>query len=162
MKATLLNAQELMNFLDYRRDEGAFYWKVSTGRVSAGKRAGNYSGSHVSVQVMGRRYYIHRLVWLFEKGEWPTQEIDHINGDPHDNRIENLRDVTRAVNQQNRRASQRNNKLGALGVHEHKGKFRVFIKVNGKTKNVGQFKTLSEANDAYICAKRLIHEGCTL
>lgn len=162
MNIVLHNAQQFMKLLDYRRDEGAFYWRVSVGRVSAGTRAGNYSGAHVSVQVMGRRYFVHRLVWLFEHGEWPAQEIDHINGDPHDNRVENLRDMPRRVNQQNRRVAQRNNKLGVLGVHEHKGRFRAFIKVDGKTKVVGQFDTLREANDAYLNAKRLIHEGCTL
>lgn len=162
MNIVLHNAQDFERFLDYRREEGAFYWKVSAGRVPAGQKAGNYSGTHVSVQIMGRRYFVHRLVWLFERGAWPCYEIDHINGDPRDNRIGNLRDVPRQVNQQNRRSAQANNKLGVLGVCEHKGRFRAYISINGKTTSIGQFATLREAEDAYLNTKRHIHAGCTL
>ena len=45
--------------------------------------------------------YLHHAVWAVCKGRWPEQQIDHVNGDKHDNSIENLREVSGSENKMN-------------------------------------------------------------
>ena len=84
-----------------------------------------------------------RVVWTWCTGSWPIHEIDHINHDPTDNRIRNLRDVTCRVNQQNRR-----NFAGAYWNKEHRH-WRAQINIDGVNTYLGSFKTKEEAQAAY-------------
>jgi len=88
----------------------------------------------------------HRVIWLMVYGEWPQKEIDHINGDPSDNRIENLREVDRALNMQNRRMHS-NNSSGVCGVTFRKADnlWCASIKVHGEKRVQKAFKTKDEA-----------------
>ena len=96
-------------------------------------------------------------------GEWPADEVDHINGDSTDNRLCNLRSVSREVNQENIRRAKRNSKTGLLGVmHTRGGKYRSAIRVRGVFHHLGHFDTAEQAHAAYVEAKRRLHEGCTL
>lgn len=81
-------------------DSGEFYWEVPTSvRVKKGDLVGTLrSDGYISTQFYGKNYKVHRLVWLWHHGCLPKHTIDHINGVRHDNRINNLRDVTDAVN----------------------------------------------------------------
>jgi hypothetical protein len=107
-------------------------------------------------------YEEHRLVWLYHTGEWPDNPIDHINGNPKDNRIENLRSVSHVVNMQNQRRAMSTSKTGLLGAFPWKGKFLAQITVDGRIRNLGVFKTAQEAHEAYVKAKREFHDGCTI
>lgn len=62
--------------------------------------------------ILGKTYRAHRIIWLLHYKKWPKAVIDHINGDPSDNRIINLRDVPQAENARNTKAS----RLNAGGV----------------------------------------------
>jgi hypothetical protein len=108
----------------------------------------------------------HRLAWLYVTGSWPTHVIDHINGNPADNRFANLRDVTPQVNTHNQRRATKGRKTGSLlGAQwiPAKQKWRAVIKHNSRVTYVGLFGTEQEAHAAYVAAKRVIHkEGCTL
>jgi hypothetical protein len=117
-----------------------------------------------SISIDGTSYLEHHLVWLIHRGAWPTRFIDHINGDPSDNRIENLREVTQAENIQNQRRGQKSNKsTGLLGVTlRPNGRATSRIWVNGKNLFLGNFDTPDEAQRAYIDAKRKLHPGNTL
>lgn len=133
--------------------------------VRAGKAMGHVtSRGYVACYIRGARHRLHRLIWLHQRGEWPTADIDHINGDPLDNRIENLRDVSKHINQQNRQGPMRTNKLGMLGVYfeASSGTYRASIWVNGRTKNIGRYPTPELAQAAHLDAKRRLHEGNTL
>lgn len=110
----------------------------------------------------GKRFAAHRVAWLLHYGHWPEHEIDHINGDKSDNRIDNLRDVPHQLNVQNLRASTSSSSTGILGVGPKNGKWRARILKQGKTHYLGTFDTKEEAQNAYVAAKRKHHEGCTI
>jgi len=103
------------------------------------------------------------MAWLYMTGSWPAAEIDHRNGNKSDNRWENLRDVQPVVNQQNKRRAQSNSKTGFLGVMvSGDGRFCARIRVNGRNKHLGSFRSPELAHAAYLMAKRELHEGGTL
>jgi hypothetical protein len=91
--------------------------------------------------------------------------IDHINGNPLDNRFKNLRLSNHKLNGQNQKAYRPKNKstqlLGASWHKRHK-RFISFIKVDGKRKHLGYFDTAEEAHAAYITAKRILHPAGNL
>jgi len=89
--------------------------------------------------------------------------LDHINGVRSDNRLENLRDASDTLNAENKHVAQKNSKTGLLGVTVHDAThFRARIQVKGCYADLGLFKTPEAAHAAYIKAKRLLHEGCTI
>lgn len=143
--------------LRHARNAGRF------GRIKAGAIAGTeHPRGYIAVKFDGRPVLAHRLVWLMIHGAWPIGEIDHIDGNKRNNRPSNLRDVSHAVNQQNRRNPQKNNATGMLGVIKQGKRYWSSVRFNGKTHFVGAFDTPEEAHRAYIERKRLLHEGCTL
>jgi hypothetical protein len=87
---------------------------------------------HLHGWFKGKTYLSHRVAWLLYYGEWPNEDIDHINGVRHDNRIENLRDVSRSANMMNASMYSRNTS-GKSGVSYCKSTsmWRVQTKVNG-------------------------------
>ena len=92
-------------------------------------------------------------------GAWPKNEIDHKNGNPIDNHIENLREATREENMQNLKLSIRN-KSGYFGVCSIKSysKWGALIRVSGKRINLGYFDDPKIAHEAYLNAKNKYHK----
>ncbi len=105
-----------------------------------------------------RKLLLHRAAWLYVYGSWPAGVIDHINGVKHDNRIANLRDVTRSENQHNRR-SHINNWVGCPGVtwSAVACKWRVRITLNNEEEHLGLFSNLLDAIAARKTAKQIYH-----
>ena len=141
------------------------------GRISGGfnigsiNKVGNGIGKkYQKISVDGKAYLGHRLAWLYIYGNWPKNQIDHIDGNSLNNSINNLRDVSRIENSQNIRSPSSNNKTGYLGVFLHKqtGKYRTRIMVNKKIVELGLFKNPEDAHAAYINAKRELHSSCTI
>ena len=91
----------------------------------------------------------HRVIWLVQTGEWPKEDIDHINGDRTDNRWDNLRAVSRSGNARNRKR-RTDNRSGHTGVSWRKASKTWVVQVTqGKIrKRVGEYKTLAEAVEA--------------
>jgi len=146
----------------YSADYGEFIRRVSRGPAKAGSIAGTITRYGYRVVTIDRQNYLaHRLVWLVEHGSWPEQDIDHIDGNKLNNHISNLRDVSRSVNQQNRKKVLSNNTTGLLGVSYHKGTktYRATIGLNRKGINLGHYATPEEAYKAYMVAKKAMHEG---
>jgi len=165
-----LTAEIARELLTYNPDTGKLYWKERpakyfknlkrvacfhsrhTGKetfrdhVSYGKESDKYRLRGV---IFGKKYYAHRIAWLIYYGEWPKNHIDHINQDPTDNRIKNLRDVTNAENHKNQ-SLYKNNKTGYIGVHLHKktNNYRAQIQVDGIKKSLGYYDTAEEAATA--------------
>ena len=131
--------------------------------VRIGDAAGSLNGDgYYRVKLGGKTYLTHRLIWLYTHGVWPVNELDHINGDKQDNRIENLRDVTRSENLQNLRKPLSNNQTGVLGVGFSRGSYKARIKTDGVPTHLGSFATAALAGAAYVNAKRQHHATCTI
>jgi hypothetical protein len=163
-QAMPLTQAELHRQLRYDALTGRFYWNAKGG-VPGGKRAGTArSDGRRQIIVNGKNYKEHRLVWLYVTGKWPASTIDHIDGDPSNNRFENLRDIPHAINVQNKRVPQSNNKTGLLGVSrdKHRRGWLARIHVNDTTIRRGPYSTPEEAHAVYLALKRQIHAGCTL
>jgi hypothetical protein len=164
---TALTQDRLKQLLDYSLETGVFKWKIAnSNRIKIGNVAGSPSPKgYLLIGIDGCVYRAHRLAWMYVYGKFPENFIDHVNGIVTDNRIENLRDVDNRTNGENqRRATKQNKSSGVLGVSREQGhkRWRAHIGVNGKQVHLGYFDTIEEASDAYITAKRKIHQGCSI
>ena len=161
-----LTLELLHKILTYDSETGDFYWKPRPRDMFktlrsynafntrfANKKAGtphnvNPHGSGYitwGICVLGHYRIAARLAWFMYYGEWPKDQIDHINGNSIDNRIENLRDVTPGENNRNL-SIYSHNKTGVMGVNlTSRGKFRARIIVYGKETALGCYSTLEEA-----------------
>jgi len=157
-------SDDIKKVIRYEPDTGHFYrLQAISPRSSIGDRADiDKGGGYRSVRCLGSRYSAHRLAWVIFYGKWPDGEIDHINHDPSDNRIVNLRDVSKSINQQNLSGPQKNNKAGFLGVWKNKKRWGSRIRSEGKDIFLGNFDTPQQAHEAYLVAKRDMHPGGTL
>lgn len=161
----MLTAEQVRHVLDYNPDTGVFHWTDNASYQARCREIGTKNNGYVVIRVNNKRYKAHRLAWLYVHGKWPDNDIDHINGVRDDNRISNLRDVSRSVNSQNERKARPNNKsCGLLGATWHKRtkRWRAQICIQGKKKHLGYYKTPEQAHAAYLEAKRQQHEGCTI
>ena len=139
----------------YYYDNGKIIRK-STGKVlkgyvvnpSQGNRGGPYRKLTLSFNCQKRQFFYHRVVWLLCKGVWPNKTIDHIDGDPMNNLIENLRDVSVAENNANKTKYSKN-KTGYKGVTINRVRFRAQINFLGRCFYVGTFDNAFEAAKAY-------------
>jgi hypothetical protein len=107
----------------------------------------------------GQQHMEHRVAWFLHYGEWPKDQIDHINGVRDDNRICNLREATYSENQCNRKIP-KNNKSGFKGVSWNPARkaWQVTIRYGGTNKNLGYFSTRERAAEMYDKAA-LKHHG---
>ena len=97
-------------------------------------------------RINGKTFRAHRVIWALVHGEWPSLQIDHINGDKADNRIDNLRCVESYINQQNMKMSSLN-KSGCTGVRFVKSskKWKSEISYRGKSIHIGTFDNFRDA-----------------
>jgi hypothetical protein len=153
--------EQLHQLLDYDKDTGVFTWKVKASiRSPAGSVAGtkNVNG-YIVFKVMGKLFYAHRLAWAYVHGDMPSSGIDHINGNPSDNRLRNLREATQGQNNQNM-CPRRKNSPYPIGVGFYKayGKWTARIHKDKKEYFLGYFDSCDDAQQAYLTAKRKHHE----
>lgn len=114
----------------------------------AGRTAGGTHGRYMAVQLDNLLIMAHRVAWALYTGAWPTGEIDHQDGDPTNNRIANLRDVSRAQNMQNKAAYTSPSGL-PLGMHYlPNGKVHLRVQMNGNRVSIGTFTTVEDALEA--------------
>jgi hypothetical protein len=134
-------AKQLFDCID-----GHLVWKVSKAkRIKIGDNAGTISkDGYVRVFVDGKSYLAHKLVYLIEHGDMPT-ELDHIDRNKLNNDVSNLRPCTRSENSINRSLFA-NNKTGIKNVHKHSfGKYQVSFRRNNKHIYCGLFDDLELA-----------------
>jgi hypothetical protein len=156
-----LPSQELVRaWLDYDQETGMLRWRKEPrpARPLIGKVAGTLRNSgYVFIKLRGFcQMGAHRLAWIYVHGQTiGGAEIDHKDGDPRNNAIENLRLATSSQQKQNRKV-QSNNRSGLKGAYyhaAHKGKkWRSQIKVGDQLIFLGYFQSPEEANAAYRSA----------
>lgn len=141
----------------FRYNDGKLYWRIphkSAGSVFTGTVAGHVRKGkkpYVAVKVYGRTELAHRIIFAMHHGYMPD-EVDHIDGDSLNNRVENLRECTRSQNSMNRPAKS-DNVTGLKGVSRRKRSYgyayRASIWVDGKSIPLGVYKTPEEAHEVY-------------
>lgn len=142
-------------------DDGRLFWKIPCRGRPAGARAGtNSGGGYRAVKISRRLLKEHRVVFALANGRWPIGYIDHIDGNPSNNRPENLREATPSQNMQNMRPTQ--NATGFAGVYEiksgrSKGRYQAKLRVGGKGYFSKVLKTAEEAHAAYLEMKGRLH-----
>lgn len=156
-----LNAEIIRELLDYNPETGRLFWKerdkkwfkttqsanswntefAGTEAFTAKRTEGRMHG-----RIFEKNYAKHRICWLHYHGAWPENVIDHIDGDPTNNRISNLRDVAQQENALNQKL-RNTNKSGQMGVCEANSgsRWRAYITVDGKQVNLGQFENKDDA-----------------
>lgn len=156
MATIILTQNQLKRLVTYDPSTGVFTRLV-------GKRAGHPVGSqiksgYVHIFLAGHTHKAHRLAWLYMYGEWPSGQIDHINHNRADNRISNLRDVTCAVNHQNRKRRS-NSAAGVIGVtfHRRDRRWQAHIEVCGTPRYLGSYICLGAAIKARLAAETFYH-----
>jgi hypothetical protein len=152
-----MNQTKLKNLFDYV--DGKLFWKVANSpRIKVGQEAGYLrKDGYRYVQIDCKGYRSHRLIFLLHNGYLPT-EIDHVDGDLTNNKINNLREATRDQNMFNTKTP-RHNTSGIKGVSWYKatGKWSVHIGVNNKKLFFGRYKDLELAELVAIEARNKYH-----
>ena len=162
-----MDLEELRNILDYNVETGEFRWKVARGNRSKGEIAGNINYQGYRVIFHNKKLYsAARLAWFYVYGRWPQPEIDHINRQRDDNRLENLREADDEIQSRNT-AKNKDNRSGEKGIDFHRGKWRATIYA-GKQIRLGRFSTKEEAiyarkkaEERYHKVQSKIHSGYT-
>jgi hypothetical protein len=143
---------ELVNkYLTYNKETGNLYQSKKRPKIKVGSIAGGINATgYRYIQLEGRKYPAHHIIWLIETGNLPKKILDHIDGNPLNNHISNLREATIKQNNENRKA-QRNNKTGYKGVsfNNRLQKYVAQIQHNYKPIYIGIYKTPHEAHLAY-------------
>jgi hypothetical protein len=157
----MITAEFLLKYLAYDSDNGLLTWKERTpddfkgGKYCpqrrcdrwntryANKRVGADNGKgYLTFRLFKKTYKVHRIVMFLELGYWP-EFVDHINGIRDDNRLVNLREVSKTENARNAKL-RIDNTIGTPGIY-HRGKWEVRISENGKQKCIGRFDNKLDA-----------------
>jgi HNH endonuclease/AP2 domain len=161
-----LTAEYVRELLKYDENTGILTWKIRStdkfickfpqraasvwNKRFSGKDAGAYYRKQKTIGINNKKYAYHRIAWLHYYGEWPTEIVDHIDGNTDNNCISNLRPASVAQNGYNR-GKNKNNTSGFKGVYWIKGKnkWRAEITVNRKPIHLGHYSSPVEAAQAY-------------
>lgn len=150
----ILTQEYLKSILNYDKETGDFTWIYSRKYTLIGRNAGGYDKyGYKRIWIDGKFFFSHRLAWLFVTGNFPENQIDHVNQIKDDNKFSNLRDVTHDLNQKHKTAPNINNSVGIRGVYRKGDAYKAEIKCNGIKVKLGTFKTAIEAKEAYMSMK---------
>ncbi|MDO8972094.1 MAG: HNH endonuclease signature motif containing protein [Saprospiraceae bacterium] len=154
-----LTQTRLHELFGLNTETGELIWRVSKGSKKQGNIAGSINKKgYRCIKIDGRNYKAHRLVWLYTFGSWPKDQLDHIDGNRSNNRLDNLRECTHGENQQNL-APKTGGTSNYPGIYwaKHVQKWQVSIRIKGKSEYLGLFTNELEAAEAYKLAKQLYH-----
>lgn len=158
MKITQERVQELLSYRD-----GDLIWRVRRrGGAIAGSISGNISrGGYLQTMVDGKNYFNHRIIWLLHHGYLPENEIDHIDRNRQNNRINNLREVSHVCNMRNQKQRKSSSNIKGVCWHKRENKWASQIVVSGKLINLGMSESLIEAACLRLAAEQAENwSGC--
>lgn len=165
----LPDTETLRSLLDYDAETGLLTWKIrpepsghdarfvrAWNAKNAGKIAGSVGGNgYIHIRIMDVQFYAHRLIWKIVNGSDPFI-IDHQDGDTLNNGFSNLRNTCHVGNHRNS-TLQSNNSSGKTGISRTKGgKWRAYLRKNGRQVHIGNFDSKSEAIEARELANQKI------
>jgi hypothetical protein len=147
-----MTPQELSTLINYDLSTGAMTWKPrhskrwNTNFSGKPALANKSRDGYLTGRLLGKNYKAHRVAWAIFHGVWPDGFIDHINGDPADNRISNLRIVDAVGNAQNQR-TRSTNTSGEQGISwfPRDGKWWVKITKERRQIHIGYFDEMRDA-----------------
>lgn len=157
----MVREESLRSYLlnNYIYDCGNLVRKVTYKQWIAGQVVGVVGKrGYKTLSVLGKRYYVHRLIFLLLYGFMP-EVVDHKDGDKTNNMIENLRESSKVHNALNLHKAHSDNKIGVLGVFLRKDNGKYNAKFRGKS--LGCFTNVNDAEGAYKLAKLRANEGLT-
>ncbi len=168
-----MTPQMLREILRYNPENGHLFWRERPSEMFSCHRIwkswnSNYAnrralytkdkdGYRVGT-IFSLKFKSHRVAWAIYYGDWPNQQIDHINGVKSDNRIANLRDVSQQTNRMNSRLSQKNTS-GHVGVSGKRGKWNASVQIHKNVIHLGRFKLKREAIVAARAARKALGFG---
>lgn len=147
---TILTQEILKSVIRYDEYSGEFWWLRKLNRnMDLSKPAGDKSKGYVYIKVYGKLYPAHRLAFLYMTGEMPNKYVDHKDGNPFNNKWDNLREATKQENNSNV-TKRSNNKSGFKGVVQtQNGKYLAYIRSFSIRYNLGTFSKIENAALAY-------------
>lgn len=154
-----LTIEDIHQLFRYDPNTGILTWSdkcVKSNKV--GSEVGWVGLGYHKVEVYGKTYQVHRIVWAYVYNEWPSKFIDHINGIRDDNRICNLRDVSQRENTCNRQMH-RDGKHPGYFYNKWEKRWDARISLGRKRYNLGLFDTEEQAAEAYRTAREEIERG---
>jgi len=158
-RVNTLNPDALKEVFAYDPETGILSWRKPWGKRPLGARAGTQRpDGYWVVNYKSEMFFVHRVAYAIHHGDITLGHIDHINGDPSDNRIANLRLTTARGNHQNRKAHRAGRLVGSCQV-KSTGRWQSNICVDGKIIHLGTFATEAEASAAYAAAQRKLTEA---
>lgn len=149
--AKIVTQDKVKQVLDYNPATGEFTWKVATSnRVKPGEVAGRLCKTlgYILIGIKSKTHLAHRLAWLYTYGEWPKQQVDHVDGNRSNNAIANLRDVSNRQNSSNRKCHRDGRLVGAV-YYKANDKWGSKIVKDDKQHYLGLFDTEWEAHQMY-------------
>jgi hypothetical protein len=134
------------------------YVGKEAGKIKPNTYKGVQTNQYRSLVFFNKDYLVHHIAWFLHHGSWPTEQIDHIDGNGINNKIKNLREATSAQNCQNRR-QQPNESTGITGVTKRRDcdRYQATIEAKRKYYHLGIFPTLEEAIEARRAAELKYH-----
>jgi hypothetical protein len=175
MAMPIVTCEIVRELLNYDPDTGIFTWRHRDRKYCAsdkaqkiwnkryaGKKAGALKKEgYIKIKIFHGAFSAHRLAYLYMTGSLPSMDVDHIDRNKSNNRFENLREVSKFVNQQNRFNPRSDSRTQIIGAQKSGGKnskkFFAKIRANGKIHHLGTFDTAEEAAAAYLAAKAALH-----
>lgn len=151
-----MNINELKTLFSYNPDTGAIRW-IAKGKGMIKKKAAGtllHSG-YLGICIGPKRWQAHRIAWALHHGEWPKDQIDHINGVKTDNRICNLREATNSQNGKNLGLSKANiSGVKGVSFETYTQRWKATIRVDGKSISIGRFDSIEDACSARKLAEQ--------
>ena len=161
MTKDLPSPELLRKLLRYEPETGKLFWLPRPAKMFSDQRSFNAWNARYADKealtaldgqgyntgsIYGKKYNAHRVIWAMAHNAWPVGDIDHINGMRTDNRLINLRNVSRSMNRRNAKM-QSNNTSGHNGVswYAGTGKWRADIRIDRVQKYLGSFPNIADA-----------------
>jgi hypothetical protein len=153
-KANFISPSHVRELFTY--SEGQLFWQAKRKGRKRSQAGYQSKAGYTQIRIDGKLFYLHRLVWAYHFDE-VFSEIDHIDGNPANSRIENLRPAT---HQQNMFNSKRrtNNTSGFVGVSKSPWGWNARIRMNGRYAHLGVFDSPEAASNAYQTAAAEHHK----